>query len=216
MGIGDSMARMDKYEDERESEYSRTRKNEDLYKDVYLNNTLIDLNKIIADDIEMTEETREEVIEIKEMYYEDKNYSLKDYLEEKRRIRVADNLPRSLDQSIKENESEISELVSKIEQKEKAEDFFLDLLPDDEDTIITDPQEEKLDNFISEEAINNFVMHKDLDETNSFMDLDETQVVKTKVKNKERRKFKKLPIIVCGTSFLLLLALVIYLVIHYN
>lgn len=208
------MSRMDKYEETRESEYSRTKKNEDLYKDVYLNNTLIDLNKIMADDIEMVDEEVEDVVEIKKMYYEEKNYNLKDYLEEKRRIRVADNLPRSLDESIKEDESEISELVSKIEQKEKDEDFFLELLPDDEDTIITDPQEEKLDNFISEDAINNFVMHKDLDETNSFMDLEETQIVKAKSKPKERQKIKKLPIIVCATSFILLIGLIVYLVIR--
>lgn len=208
------MSRMDKYEEARESEYSRTKKNEDLYKDVYLNNTLIDLNKIMADDIEMVDEEVEDVVEIKKMYYEEKNYNLKDYLEEKRRIRVADNLPRSLDESIKEDESEISELVSKIEQKEKDEDFFLELLPEDEDTIITDPQEEKLDNFISEDAINNFVMHKDLDETNSFMDLEETQIVKAKSKPKERQKIKKLPIIVCATSFILLIGLIVYLVIR--
>jgi len=206
------MARMDRYNDEFENEFSRIRKNENLYKDVYLNNSLVDLSKIMDDDSEVVSEKREEIIEVKECYYEEKNYDLNDFLEKKRLVRKDDNLPRILDDTIKEKDDEINELVNKIEQKEKESDFFFNLLPDDgDDTIITEPQEEKLDNFISEEAINNFVMHKDLDETSSFMDLEETKIVK--VKNKEKRRIKKVPIIVCGCSFCLLIALIIYLIV---
>ena len=213
MGIGEIMARMDKYEENNEKSFSRTRKNEDLYKDVYLNNTLIDLNKIMSDETEIEEEVIEkEVVEFKEVHYEEKSYDLSEFLKEKRDNKVSDNLPRSLDEKIKEDEDEISKLISIIEQKEKESDFFADLLPDDENTIITDSVvEEKLDNFISDDAINNFVMHKDLDETNSFMDLDETKLIKTTKKNKV--KIKKLPIIVFGITTILLIAVIIYIIV---
>lgn len=204
------MARMDKYEENNNEQYSRTLKNEDLYKDVYLNNTLIDLNKIMDDEVFENIE-KEDSVEITEYHYEEKEYDLKKFLNDKREERIHDNLPRSLDESIMQDEDEISKLISKIEQKEKEADLFNDLLPDNEDTTILEAQDDHLNNFVSEEAINNFVMHKELDETNSFMDIDETKVLAKK--KKKKLKGKKGPLIILGISFLILLTLIIYLII---
>lgn len=208
------MTRMDKYEEIKEDAYSRTKKNEDLYKDVYLNNTLVDLNKIINEESSEIElETKEEILEIKEIYYEEKNYDLAKFLDEKRRQRVQDNLPRSLSDDLKKSDDEISELLLKIEQKDSEEDLFKELLPDYSETTILNTQEEKenLNNFVSDEVINNFVMNKDLSETNGFMDLEETKIIEKKKVN--HKKKNKLPIIVFSTTLLLLIISIIYLLI---
>lgn len=208
------MARMDKYEEKDEKKYSRTKKNEDLYKDVYLNNTLIDLNTIMDEEILETEdEKKAEDFEIKEIHYEEKDYDLAKFLNERRKDRVQDNLPRSLSDELKKSDDEISELLLKIEQKEGEEDLFKELLPDDKETTILDAQEENdnLNNIVTDEAINNFVMNKDLSETNSFMDLSETKIIEKK--KIIRKKNNKLPIIVFCTTLLLLIAIIIYLLV---
>lgn len=213
MGIGDMMARMDKYEEPNEDVYSRTLKNEDLYKDVYLNNTLIDLNKIINEEEDPVIEEHEEILELEEVYYEEKEYSLSKFLNKRRENLINDNLPRSLDESIKESDDEINKLILKLEQKEKENDLFVELLPDDDmETTILEGQGEKLDSYVSDEAINNFVMNKDLSETNSFMDLEETKV-NLVPKTKNKLKLKTLPLVMFCSTLLLLIAFIIYLVI---
>ena len=179
------MGRMDRYEEDVETTFSRTQKNEGLYNDIYLNNTLINLSEIMDDEVLELDETSEEVFEFKKVEYVEKDYDINKYLQEKRLLRVKDNLPRALDEEIKKNEDEINELVSKIEQKEKEEDLFNELMPDDENTAVLEAQDDKLDSVVSDDVINNFVMNKDLDETNSFMDLDETKIIEQK---KEKKK----------------------------
>ena len=115
------MGRMDKYEEGSTVSYSRTRKNEDLYKDVYLNNTLIDFNKIVTLEDEIINEEQEPVIEFKTINYTEKEYNLNKYLEEKRALHQKDNRPRSLNEEIKKSDDEINELVSKIESEEVKE-----------------------------------------------------------------------------------------------
>lgn len=213
------MGRMEKYEDSNEVSYSRTKKNEDLYKDVYLNNTLIDFNKIMDNnDLEQDEETKE-VFEFKSLSYVEKNYNINDYLSEKRLTKKDDNLPRSLDEEIKKSDSEINELVNKLEQKEKDEDLFNELMPDDLNTTIIEGNNE-LNSFVSEAIIDNYVMNKDMDETNSFMDLEETKIIKEQKKEKKEKKKKTkskknndLPIIVFCSIALILIAVVIYVAI---
>ena len=93
-GSSDNMSRMDKYEEFNDNQYSRTAKNEDLYKDVYLNNTLIDLNKIIDDEVFDKEEEKKEMVEIKEYHYEEKNYNLNKFLNGKP-LPIGDNWSKS-------------------------------------------------------------------------------------------------------------------------
>lgn len=184
------MGRMEKYEEENNTSYSRTTKNEDLYKDVYLNNTLIDFDKIIDEDVEELEEEKNSVIEYEKIDYVEKNYDINKYLEEKRMMRTNDNLPRILDEEIKKSDSEIDEIVNKLEQKEKEEDLFTSLMPDQFNTTIIEGKQ-KLDNVVSDTAIDNYVMNKEMDETNSFMDLDETKVLAEKKEKKTKEKKEK-------------------------
>ena len=170
------MGRMDKYEEPIDTSLSRTKKNEILYKDVYLNNSLVDINNIMNEDYMEETEEQESVMEIETIKYTEKDYDINKYLQEKRLIRVKDNLPRSLDEEIKKSDDEISQLISKIEQKEKEEDLFNDLMPDDEYATVIEGNNE-LTNFVSNDVIDNYVMNKELDETNSFMDLDDTKII---------------------------------------
>lgn len=211
------MGRMDKYEESNDLIYSRTKKNEDLYKDVYLNNTLVDFNNIMDDEY-LDEEPKEEIVEFKTISYVEKDYDINKYLEEKRLMQKNDHLPRVLDEEIKKNDSEISELVLKIEQKEKEEDLFNDLMPDDLNTTIIDGNNE-LKNFVSDTVIDNYVMNKDMDETNSFMDLDDTKIIdekkEKKIKKNTKKKSKKndLAIIMFCSIALVLVGVIIYIVI---
>lgn len=211
------MGRMDKYEEGSTVSYSRTRKNEDLYKDVYLNNTLIDFNKIVTLEDEIINGEQEPVIEFKTINYTEKEYNLNKYLEEKRALHQKDNRPRSLNEEIKKSDDEINELVSKIEQKEKEEDLFNDLMPDDDNTTIIGANNE-LNSFVSDTIIDNYVMNKDMDETNSFMDLDETKIIEEKKEKKKQRKNKikknnDLPIIIFCSLALILVGVIIYIVV---
>lgn len=205
-----SVSRMDKYEDEIQDEpiLSRTRRNQDMYKDVYLNNTLIDMQKIVPN---VLVEENEEVSVTPKVQYEEKSYDINDYLIKAHERRVDDNLKRSLDDTdcevskVKDKQDEISKLIESIEQKEKEEDFFSDLLPDNEDTVITDPikEEEKLENFIDEDMLANFEGDDSLEEkidADDFMDIE---------KPRKPRKVKQLPLFICILSFLLLVLVVI-------
>ena len=210
------MVRMDKYEEPNEKLYSRTKKNEDLYRDVYLNNAVVDFNKIIDEEILELEEEKESVVELKKIQYVEKNYDINKYLQEKRALKAKDNLPRSLDENIMKSEDEISKLISKIEQKEKEDELFNDLMPDDDETTIIEGNGE-LNSFVSDDVINNYVMNKDMDETNSFMDLDETKIIEEKKnkknKKKSNKKVKELPLIIFCSMALILIGVVIYIVI---
>ena len=209
------MERMNRY-DEKDKVLTRTQKNEDLYKDVYLNNTIVDLNQIMEQDENdtPTDDTKksDEIIINKEMY-EDTHYDLDEFLKEKSKLQKEDNLPRSLDEKIQEDANEISKIIERIEEKSKEEDFFEDLLPDTDNTIITSAPTYKLETVISDEAIDNFVMNKDLDETNSFIDIEDTTKISSPSIVQERRpKFKKKPFIVLVCSFVLLILVILYII----
>ena len=202
------MSRMDKYEDNREDlVLSRTQKNQDMYKDVYLNNTFVDYDEI------KLEEKEEDVVTVETttIEYEEKNYDVNEYIKKAHENRVNDNVKRSLDDTdcevakVNEKEDEISKLIASIEEKEKEQnqetDFFGDLMPDNENTIITDPVEEtKLQNVIREEEIENYHEEKNDDGIDDFKDiLDE----------KKKGSNNKLPIIIFGITLFLLIVVVI-------
>ena len=82
------MERMNRY-DEKDKVLTRTQKNEDLYKDVYLNNTIVDLNQIMEQDESdtPTDDTKknDDIIINKEMY-DDTHYDLDEFLKEKSKL----------------------------------------------------------------------------------------------------------------------------------
>lgn len=208
------MGRMDKYEEPKEEvNYSRVNKNQDMYKEIYMNNTMIDLNNILVDAIKEEERVEEESRVIAP--YVPKNYDVNDYIKEARENRVSDNIPRSLDNTdcevskVKEKKDEISRLIESIEAKEKEGDFFMDLMPEDgEDTVVTEPVDDE-DIFTSEEDIT-YEMDKTIeDTTNSF----KAVISKKEQDDDKNTKRDRLPLIVCISSFIVLVIVIIIIAI---
>lgn len=206
------MKRMDKYNDEtEEKKLSRTEKNQELYKEVYLNNSLVDLNSIL-DDIETIDDPIDKTKEFKleEIEFIGKNYDINEFIENKRKDKVSDNLKREINNEIEIIDNEINSILENINKVEKQEDFFSDLLPDNENTIITEATEQtqKLDQIVSDTVLDNFVMNKELNETHSFMDLDETQIENKKT----NKKSNTLPLVLCIGLFIILILVVLYII----
>lgn len=202
------MSRMDKYDENNGEDLvlSRTQKNQDMYKDVYLNNTLVDYG-----DIKVNEEEKEIVSETVEIHYEEKNYDVNEYIKKAHENRINDNVKRSLDDTdcevtkVNEKEDEISKLIASIEEKENEysgdTEFFGDLLPDDDNTIVTDPVDEtKLEKVIEDEEIKNYHEDKIDDGEGDFKDILEEKV---KTSN------NKLPAIIFGITLVLLIIVVV-------
>lgn len=204
------MSRMDKYEESNETSevISRQAKNQDMYKDVYLNNTFVDYGEL-KEAINKKETVVEE--EIVTVIYEEKNYNVNDYLKKAHENKISDNVMRSLDNTdcevnkVKDKEDEISKLIDSIEKKEKESDFFSELLPDDENTIITDPvPEEKLDNVIDDEALYNYAMANPNIEEKEFQDI---------LEEKSLSKKNKLPLIIFFITLFLLVAVIVIILV---
>lgn len=204
------MSRMDKYEDIKKEEqvFSRTQRNQDMYKDVYLNNTFVDYG-----DVKIKEEEEEEkVVEPSGLEYVEKNYDINEYIRKAHENRVNDNVKRSLDNTdcevtrVNEKEDEISKLIASIEEREQEFDteFFCDLLPDG-DTIVTEPVDEtKLEKVIDKEELENYHEEK----------VDEGQEDFGDILDKKKSGNIKLPMIVfCITAFLLVAVVVLIFVV---
>ena len=135
---------MDRYQENIENEntndnaqiLSRTQKNQDIYQDVYLNSSVVDLNSLMDSTEETSEEVEEENIVSEEMV-EEKSYNINDYIKKAHEKLVDDNARRELNNDeFKEVEQEISSLLAQIDEKENSENIFSELLGDDENTMI--------------------------------------------------------------------------------
>ena len=138
--------RMDRYKefdereelkDEEQEVLSREVKNQDMYKDVYMNNTFIDVDNLFNSDTTNTENEVEETTDYKKEVYEEKSYDVNEYLKKAHEMHTFDDAKRNLeDQDFVKQEDEIKKLIADIEEKEQEEDFFSDLRGDNEDTMI--------------------------------------------------------------------------------
>ena len=224
--------RMDKYLDEEQeqdieevqeevkNEFSRLEKNDRMYRESYLNSSVIDIRNGVSD---IFGEEEPEVIEeeIPKEIYIKKNYDIDDYIEKAHENKENDNLMRSLVDTdydvnkVNEKKDEISKLIEKIEEKEQQEDLFSDLLPDDSDTVVTDPvdttgfdtpiEETKLDTLIGDETFITYAKEQEQkkQEDESFIDIIEP---KHKIP-------KKLPLIIFGATLVILVIVIIVLLI---
>lgn len=227
------MSRMDKYiDEEQENEelqedevvLSRVNKNQVMYDDVYFNRTKTDIDSVI-DSVGI-----EEKIEIPETIqkeeYEEKSYSVNEYLEKAHENKSPDNLKRDIDDTaFREQEDEIRKLIASIDEKEESEDFFKDLKGDNEDTLIggklkTDEFNDsiyealKTDNLIDENSILNHVLS---DKTVLNLEKEEDEKIdhtfeKIMLEDEEKNKKKsKLPIIIFCTLLVILIAVVVFI-----
>ena len=228
------MSRMDKYTEYEENDVkqdespvlSRVNKNKIIYDDVYLNSKVVDINSVI--DGEKSETIKEEEIPHSKEEYQEKSYDVNEYLSKAHENKKEDNLKREINSSeFKEQEDEIRRLIASIDEKEEAEDFFVDLKGDNEDTMIG--AKFKTDEF-NDSIYQTLVNEKNL-EGNTILDhaLGDNTVLNLKKEEDEKidhtfimlddiiehKKSKKLPIIVFSmTAFVLIVLIVIILLVH--
>lgn len=134
--------RMDRYSDidtQKEeksdnSNYSRVDKNRKIYDDIYKNNSYVSLDDFLDEDIEKQNEQTEKEEEI--IDYEEKNYSVNDYLLKARERFKPDEEKRNLDDDFLKGEDKISKLIASIDEKDQNEDLFSDLIGDNSETMI--------------------------------------------------------------------------------
>ena len=225
--------RMDKYNEEKtedvieeekqeeKSEFSRTEKNNRIYKASYLNSSVIDIRNGVSNIFGDEEEPEVIEEEIPKEIYIKKNYDIDDYIEKAHENKENDNLMRSLVDTdydvnkVSEKQDEISKLIEKIEEKEQQEDFFHDLMPDDSDTVITDPveseildtpiDETRLDTLIGDDTFISYAKEQEekKQEEESFKDIIEPK----------HKLPKKLPLIAFGVTLVILVIVIIILLI---
>ena len=159
--------RMDRYEEkdrENELKQSRLHKNQELYTDVYVNNVYVDMKE----EKETTEENVKIVKESNQMTkysYQEKNYDIKNIIEEAIKNKKDDNIKSSLGD--KNDDSIINNLVELIQEKDnikeekeeklekenkisieidenKEENLLSDLMPTDDNTEVMSPLSEPI------------------------------------------------------------------------
>lgn len=223
------MSRMDKYNDE---EYendetpvekvvlSRVNKNQVMYDDVYFNRTKVDIDDVI-DSVGIEDKIEEpEVIEQEE--YEEKSYSVNEFLEKAHENKSPDNLKRDIDDTaFREQEDEIRKLIASIDEKEENEDFFKDLKGDNEDTLVgakfkTDEFNDSVYENIEGSTMSNSLLGHVLGE-DTVVNLEQEEEEKMdhtfeeilKNDNKLRRKNSKLPIVIFSVLLFILIVVVV-------
>ena len=226
--------RMDRYKDTNDQEIndnegskykvlSRESKNQDIYNDIYMNNSVVDLDHIFKkEEVNDSLPIQEEVVEVEE--YVQKSYDVKDYLEKAHEMHQADDAQRNLnDQQFIEGEDAIRKLIADIEEKEQDEDIFSDLRGENEDTMIGAKQ--KTDEFDTNvfktlledasETENMFLEHVlgdktvcDL-QTEKEQDIDKTfeEIIRSDAVSS--KKSKKLPWIIFLITLVTLIAVII-------
>ncbi len=218
--------RMDKYKDESldeepvveeetsHDEFSRTEKNNRMYHETYLNSSVIDVSKGVSSIFGDSEEETLVEEEIPKEIYIEKNYDVDDFIEKAHANKENDNLMRSLVDTdydvnkVNEKQDEISKLIEKIEEKEQQEEFFSDLMPDNNsDTVVTDPimLDDRLDTLIGDETFINYAKEQEekQEEEESFKDILE----------KKHHLPKKLPLFIFIGLVIVLIVVIILIII---
>lgn len=220
--------RMDRYKDvdiskeeDKDTNYSRVNKNQNVYQDIYMNNSYISIDDLFDE----KKDTPDDVEEKKDYIdYEEKNYDINEYLSKARERFQPDDEKRNLDEEFLKGEDEISKLISSIDEKNQEEDFFGNLISDNSDTMIDGQltKDEILETTSYEEytfdtTTNSIQLSKVLgDETMVNLALEEeknnegfSDIEKNNISLKSKRK---LAIIIFVLSLLLLIGVIIFIV----
>lgn len=223
------LMRMDKYGDTEDkikendlSNFSRVDRNQKVYQDIYMNNSYVSIDDLLDD---ATENVLEEDNQIEEKDYEEKNYNIDDYLSKARERLKPDEEKRNLDDEFRKQEDEISKLIEDIDKKNREDDFFEELLADDDSDTLIEGQvhkEEVLEITSYEEYsfdtnTNQVQLNKVLgNETIANLEIDElnsnegfSDVVKGGYSKKKRRI---IAIVFFVISFLLLVGVIVFIV----
>ena len=231
------MTRSDKYSDEyqensgasenKEVILSRVLKHQNMYDEVYMNNTVVDINNILSGEDDVKTNEIEEDIPVSEYVYEEKSYSVNDYLEKAHEKNTPDNANRNLNNTeFKEQEDEIRKLIDSINEKSEEEDFFKDLKGENEDTMIgaklkTDEFNDSIYAALKSEKVidENSVLDHVLGD-NTVLNLEKEEEAKLdhtfeeilKMDNKIRKKRKQLPVIIFSITLFILIAVIVIII----
>ena len=222
-------SKMDNDEEKKVPVLSRTQKNQEMYEELYLNNKVVDLNNVITEKEDKKDETIP-AIEDEPTIYEEKNYSINDYLKKAHEKIVDDQAMRDLDnQEFKDQEDEIVKLIASIDEKASDDDFFKDLRGDNEDTMIkgtlkTDEFNTSIYETLAEDKKidNETLLDKALgDETILNLKINEADKIDytfekiIEDEHKVSKKKKELPLIVFSiTLFMLIMVIIIIILFH--
>ena len=222
--------RMDRYDDEiktknyvEKSPLSRTERHQKMYDTAYDNRSLVDLNNYLDEDND-SDTSENEIEKTKEVItYEEKNYDINEYLK-KAHERITPDLNN---QDFLSGEDEIAKLIASIDEQKESDDFFGDLIGEDEDTMVEGQMIEEnftkttYDEFYANEVLdkendNNTKLEKALsDKTISKLELDEENtndafmdILKTHGISKKRKRYLAITIF-SVTLFMLIIVILI-------
>lgn len=222
--------RMDKYNDNFEEEkpqelseptLSRAAKNQEMYREVYMNSSYVDINNLFE---EKEEEEEKEEISVPTSF-EEKVYDVNDYIKKAHERHTDDEALRNLDdEKFLEREYEIRKLIADIEEKDV--DFLSELRGDDEDTLIDgklktdefdtsvyeslqesrqDIEDTLLEKALGDETVVNLEEIEDSKLDHTFQKIMESD-------QKKAKKIKKLPIIVFSILLFILICVIIVII----
>ena len=228
------MTRVDRYNDEfsdnngklhEEVPLSRVSRHQNMYDELYMNTKLVDINNILPDEdnVVTNDDKKQDEVTYEPEVYEEKSYSVNDYLEKAHERTDPDNAKRDINSiEFKEQEDEIRKLIDSINEKEESEDFFKDLKGDDDNTTVgakykTDEFNDSIYETLKEENVvdeNSILGHALSDKTVMDMKKDEEDKIdrtfeKIMIEDDEIAKKKNaLPIVIfCILLFTLLLVI---------
>lgn len=231
--------RMDRYEDNRIEEneddimpLSRMERNKKIYNNAYDSSKVVDIKDYLGDK-KMNDNHESDNEELKtNPVFEEKNYDVEEYLKNAHNNAKPDKNVRNLDnKEFKDQEDEISKLIASIDDQKENDEFFTDLLGDDEDTIIEGQltKEEITRTTYEEFYENEFNQKKKIEidstklekalgeETMAKLELDEDAINNTfqdiyKVRKMSKKKKKLLAITIFSVSLFALIVVILIII----
>lgn len=231
--------RMDRYNNNKDKndtednirQLSRFEKNRRIYDNAYASSTVVDFEDFFGDNKNDVEtEKNDDILKVEEVF-EEKNYDVEEYLKNAHNNSKPDENVRNLDNSeFKDQENEILRLIASIDEQKESEDFFGNLIGEDEDTIIEGQltteeftkttYEEFYENEVNSKknsADGSTKLEKALsDETMAKLELEEEainntfqDIFKTKVVSKKRKKMLAITIFSISLFALIIVILLI-------
>lgn len=231
--------RMDRYEDKTSKKnladdnlrLSRLARNKAMYDGAYATSTVVDFEDFFNDNEVKNQVDNSDNIEKNEEIFEEKNYDIEEYLKKAHNNSKPDENIRNLDnREFKDQESEILKLIASIDEQKENDNFFGDLIGDDEDTMIEGQltteeftkttYEEFYETEVNSKKINDesTKLEKALSEaTLAKLELEEESINNTfqdifKTGKMSKKKKKKLAIIFFLISLFALIAVILFII----
>ena len=233
--------RMDRYNDntvndeldDNTNKFSRLEKNKRIYNSAYDSSKVIDFEDFFNEEDSIETNDNDNTNTDIKSDFEEKNYDVEEYLKKAHDSSKPDENIRNLDNSeFKDQENEILKLIASIDEQNESDEFFSDLLGEDEDTMVEGQltteeftkttYEEFYENEVKgkqKNDIDNTKLEKVLsDETMAKLELEEEEINKTfqdvfKTSKAAKKKKKILAVVVFCISLFALIMVILFLII---